>query len=178
MFRIPPKRPRQDAGSSALDKMQAVASGSNEEAGSTVNMKQVVHCSHVIVILLARTAACFLSGCCDFSSWLPRLDFQEPCMPSAMQAAVCQGVLVHGPLLGWAKMKGDQIFVYHQTMSSRDDTISYLMLRRHGLEFGLYPWHGHLKDAAKGTKNMLVALGEWHHLEPEVREVGLHKSWL
>ena len=120
MFRIPPERPRQDA----------VAT---RRQGSTVNLKQVVHCSHVIVILLARTAACFLSACRDFLSWLPRLDFQEPCMPSAMQAAVCQGVLVHGPLLGWAKMKGDQIFVYRQTMSSRDDTISYLMPRRHGL---------------------------------------------
>ena len=73
-------------------------------------------------------------------------------------------------------MMGDQIFVYQQAIGGRDDTISYIMPRRHGLEFGLYPWHAHLKDAAKGTKALLVALGEWHHTEQDVREVGFQKS--
>ena len=32
-----------------------------------------------------------------------------------------------------------QVLVHEQALGSRDETISYLMPRRHGLEFGLYP---------------------------------------
>ncbi|CAJ1406487.1 unnamed protein product [Effrenium voratum] len=87
-----------------------------------------------------------------------------------------KGILIHGPLLGWAKVVGDSIFCYEQTVPNRQETISYLMPRRHGLEFGLYPWHAHLKDAVKGTKGMLTALGEWHHAVQDVREAGLTYS--
>ena len=69
-------------------------------------------------------------------------------------------------------MMGDQIFVHSQQVGTRDDTIQYLMPRRVGLEFGLYPWHAHLKDAVAGAKAMLTALGEWHHTEQDVRQVG------
>ncbi|CAE7851255.1 unnamed protein product, partial [Symbiodinium sp. KB8] len=83
------------------------------------------------------------------------------------------GILLHGPLLGWAKMMGDQIFVHSQQVGTRDDTIQYLMPRRVGLEFGLYPWHAHLKDAVAGAKAMLTALGEWHHTEQDVRQANI-----
>ncbi|CAJ1363955.1 unnamed protein product, partial [Effrenium voratum] len=85
-----------------------------------------------------------------------------------------KGILIHGPLLGWAKVVGDSIFCYEQTVPNRQETISYLMpRRRHGLEFGLYPWHAHLKDVVKGTKGMLTALGEWHHAVQDVRKADL-----
>lgn len=95
-----------------------------------------------------------------------------PCLAPISQATICKGILIHGPLLGWAKVVGDSIFCYEQTVPNRQETISYLMPRRHGLEFGLYPWHAHLKDAVKGTKGMLTALGEWHHAVQDVREAG------
>ena len=87
-----------------------------------------------------------------------------PCLAPISQATICKGILIHGPLLGWA--------CYEQTVPNRQETIFYLMPRRHGLEFGLYPWHAHLKDAVKGTKGMLTALGEWRRAVQDVREAG------
>ena len=35
------------------------------------------------------------------------------------------------------------------------------MPRRHGVDFFLYPWHSHLRDACTGAKKMLQLFGEW-----------------
>ena len=69
-------------------------------------------------------------------------------------------MLLHGPLLGWAKLSGDVIFEYKQPTST-GERLTYLMPRRHGVDFFLYPWHSHLRDACTGAKKMLQLFGEW-----------------
>ena len=69
-------------------------------------------------------------------------------------------MLLHGPLLGWAKMSGDTIFEYKQQGISGGH-LSYLMPRRTGVEFFFYPWHSHLRDGCIGAKKMLQLFGEW-----------------
>ena len=49
------------------------------------------------------------------------------------------GVLVHGPLLGWATVMGDQLTPFRSDATSP----SYLMPRRVGTSFQEYPWTQH-----------------------------------
>lgn len=74
---------------------------------------------------------------------------------------IWQGILLHGPLLGWAKMSGDIIFDYKEPATG----LSYMMPKRSGLEFIVYPWKTHLRDACDGAKAMLKLLNEWTYSE-------------
>ena len=69
-------------------------------------------------------------------------------------------MLLHGPLLGWAKMSGDTIFEYKQP-SNAGGHLTYMMPRRTGVEFFFYPWHTHLRDGCTGARKMLQLFGEW-----------------
>ena len=69
--------------------------------------------------------------------------------------------MVHGPLLGWAKMMGDNIVRYKQPGVHGSEPIAYMMPSKPGVEFLLYPWHTHLHDACEGAKVMLTLFGEW-----------------
>ena len=101
---------------------------------------------------------------CCFSDVHCLCDLQVSHMVHTMPAGLLQGVLLHGPLLGWAKMSGDVIFQYKQT-TPNGDTLSYMMPQRLGLEFWQYPWFSHLRDACLGAKNMLKMFGEWTFVE-------------
>ena len=156
--------------------MHAVASGSNEEAGQHSEHEAGCPLFSCHCHFACKDRRLLLIGLLRFFELAAKAGFSRALHAICHASCSLPGCPGTWPVTGLGKDEGGPDLCLPQTMSSRDDTISYLMPRRHGLEFGLYPWHGHLKDAAKGTKNMLVALREWHHLD--VREVGLHKSWL
>ncbi|CAJ1362693.1 unnamed protein product [Effrenium voratum] len=126
--------------------------------------------SHVYLVhllsSLGRTAACCSSGCCGSSSWQPRQ--VRVALPRADLASNHLQGDPHPRPVAWLGQSGGG-----QHLLLRADRAEQAGARRHGLEFGLYPWHGHLKDAVKGTKGMLTALGEWHHAVQDVREADL-----
>ena len=50
-----------------------------------------------------------------------------------------RGILVHGPLLGWATVMGDSLVPYRNDVTSP----RYLMPLRTGVAFQDYPWGQH-----------------------------------
>ena len=49
------------------------------------------------------------------------------------------GTLVHGPLLGWARVMGDELTKFR----FEADAMEYLMPLRLGVAFKDYPWNQH-----------------------------------
>ena len=88
-----------------------------------------------------------------------------------------KGILLHGPLLGWAKMSGDSIFHYKQPTPHGGEPMAYMMPIRTGVEFLLYPWYSHLRDACDGAKRMLTLFGEWTYTETVAQAMSLPCSF-
>ena len=80
---------------------------------------------------------------------------------------VGDGILVHGPLLGWAKMMGDELYEFEQ--KGGVETLKYTMPRRHGVTFENYPWNQHAGDAVAGARSMLQHMGAWSYPAENVR---------
>ena len=53
------------------------------------------------------------------------------------------GILVHGPLLAWAQVMGDDVKPFSTTSASGERGPVYMMPFRKGLSFGDYPWATH-----------------------------------
>ena len=84
---------------------------------------------------------------------------------------VGDGILVHGPLLGWAKMMGDEFYEFEQKGAVQ--TLKYTMPRRHGVTFENYPWNDHAKDAVAGARHMLQHMGAWSYPAENVQGAGV-----
>ena len=63
---------------------------------------------------------------------------------------------MHGPLLGWAKLKGHEI--YWETR----DGCEFAMARVSGVPFDHYPFKEHGADAIVAIKKLLVRAKFWH----------------
>jgi len=55
---------------------------------------------------------------------------------------ITTGTLVHGPLIGWAYIMGDEMTPF-DGVATDGTKMSYLMPRRTGLLFQEYPWSEH-----------------------------------
>ena len=82
------------------------------------------------------------------------------------------GVLVHGPLLGWAKMKGDELFEFEQPGELVRPS-STPCRGSHGLTFENYPWIEHAGDAVAGARRMLQRMGAWSYPAENVHGAGV-----
>ena len=69
------------------------------------------------------------------------------------------GILVHGPLLGWALFHGDKFRKKREVYKTV--TVEYTMPVRDGYDEQTYPWLDHGTDAVEGTRNMLRDMGLW-----------------
>ena len=81
---------------------------------------------------------------------------------------IATGVLLHGPLLGWARCFGDTFWT--KTEVVKGELIEYLMPRRDGLTHDSYPWAQHGKDAVEGVRKMLRTMGVWTHHDGAVKD--------
>ena len=63
--------------------------------------------------------------------------------------------LMHGPLLGWAKMKGHDLYMEKQ------DGLEFCMSRVQGLRFEQYPFKDHGLDICHAMKHLLIQGGFW-----------------
>ena len=66
-----------------------------------------------------------------------------------------RGELMHGPLLGWAKMKGHHLYMAEQ------DGLEFCMSRVPGASFDQYPFVEHSHDVCVAIKRCLVQGGFW-----------------
>ena len=66
-----------------------------------------------------------------------------------------KGELMHGPLLGWAKMKGHDLYM------AKQDGLTFCMARVPGLSFEEYPFGDHGLDICIAIKHLLVQGGFW-----------------
>ncbi|CAJ1409692.1 unnamed protein product [Effrenium voratum] len=68
-----------------------------------------------------------------------------------------RGIVPHGPLLGWARLMGHELY-YH--IFSQDQP-PFLMAKVPGLTYQEYPFFGHTKDIVDGVKDLLMQAGLW-----------------
>ena len=66
-------------------------------------------------------------------------DQRAPIALERYMAHIESGILIHGPLLGWATVMGDDLRPFQSDGSS----MQYLMPRRTGCAFTEYPWMQH-----------------------------------
>ena len=72
---------------------------------------------------------------------------------------LADGILVHGPLLGWALQVGDKFknkIEVHAT-----GCVEHVMPVRDSLDEATYPWQQHAVDATEGTRKMMRDMGLW-----------------
>ena len=69
------------------------------------------------------------------------------------------GILVHGPLLGWSLFHGDKF--KKRIEVSPTGCVEYAMPVRAGFDHSTYPWHQHGHDAVEGTRKLMRDLGVW-----------------
>ena len=90
------------------------------------------------------------------------------------------GILVHGPLLGWSLFQGDKFHMKIEKYAT--GTVEYVMPQRQGLDETTYPWQQHGRDAVEGTRTMMRELGLWRscnegvELRASVPTMDAHKN--
>jgi len=109
--------------------------------------------------------------------WSPEQIIRVQCL-KAFAVAVTKGQLVHGPLLAWAKWKGDEL-----QEQCDEFGLTYIMPVRHGVPFTQYPWSKHAVEAIMSVKKWLQEIGSWHHWEQSVAKASTEvlvssSSWL
>ena len=78
------------------------------------------------------------------------------------------GILVHGPLLGWGLFKGDKFLQKIDT--HENGNVEYVMPVRDGCDETTYPWSEHGKDAVKVTRKMMRDMGLWRSRDEGVEK--------
>ena len=78
-------------------------------------------------------------------------------------------VLLHWPLLAFAKTQGDELTSY-----TEDSGGSYTMPLRLGVPFLHYPWSQHAQVAIDCTKNFVQSLNAWNCVEESVENKSLN----
>ena len=89
--------------------------------------------SHVLLF------ACIFQGLRDESTVRSPPDRRVLVALERYMAHIESGILIHGPLLGWATVMGDALVMFR---SDAGET-QYLMPRRTGVAFPEYPWTQH-----------------------------------
>ncbi|CAJ1425824.1 unnamed protein product [Effrenium voratum] len=68
-----------------------------------------------------------------------------------------QGIVPHGPLLGWARMMGHELYFHVYA----EDQPPFLMARVPSLQYCEYPFLDHTKDICEGVKQLFCQAGFW-----------------
>ena len=77
------------------------------------------------------------------------------CLVREYMRLIANGILVHGPLLGWALQSGDK---FKQRV---DNKLEHVMPHRINCDDTIYPWYQHGSDATEGIRKMMQTLGYW-----------------
>ena len=93
-------------------------------------------------------------------------------MQARIEFAQCvrNGVLLHGPLLAFAKASGDELISF-KAMRSGAERPENTMPLREGIPLQQYPFMQHAETALKIAKNFLQEIGFWTWPEEPVNRV-------